>query len=71
MKPTLRKPVGVLGIIIGLAVYAVLIATAAPWLGKLHTFLQTSIYLILGIIWIMPLKPLLRWMETGKWNVIR
>jgi len=25
-------------------------------------------YLVAGIVWILPLKPLLRWMETGKFK---
>ena len=27
---------------------------------------RRSIYLVAGIVWILPLKPLLRWMETGR-----
>lgn len=71
MTPSLRKPVGVIGIILGIAVYSALVATAAPWIGRLHALAQTPIYLILGIIWILPLKPLLRWMETGQWKAPR
>ena len=71
MKPTLRKPMGVLAIIFGLIFYAGLVASAAPWIGQLPALAQTPIYLMLGIVWILPLKPLLRWMETGKWNTPR
>ncbi len=71
MNPTLRKPMGVLALVAGIAAYAVLIATAAPWIGQLHALVQAPIYLVLGIIWILPLKPLLRWMETGKWKTPR
>jgi hypothetical protein len=34
----------------------------APW------WAQTPFYLVAGIVWIFPLKPLLRWMETGRWR---
>lgn len=71
MKPTLRKPAGVLGIIAGLAVYAVLIASLADPIGRLPTVVQAVIYLILGIAWVPPLRPLLLWMETGSWRVPR
>ena len=27
-----------------------------------------AFYLVAGIAWILPLKPLLRWMETGKFK---
>jgi hypothetical protein len=29
---------------------------------------QAIFYLVAGIAWILPLKPLLRWMETGKFK---
>lgn len=68
MKPTLRKPVGVLAIIAGITLYAILIATGAHLIDQFHPLVQTVIYLIFGIIWILPLRPLLIWMETGKWK---
>lgn len=68
MKPTLRKPAGVLGMVAGLAVYAVLIASLAGPIGRLPVLVQAVLYLMLGIIWILPLRPLLLWMETGRWN---
>jgi hypothetical protein len=33
-----------------------------PW--PVHAFY----YVVAGIVWILPLKPLLRWMETGRWR---
>jgi len=29
---------------------------------------QALFYLVMGIVWIVPLKPLLRWSETGSWR---
>ena len=38
-------------------------------LGHAHPVLvQAVFYLVAGVIWIMPLKPLLRWMELGTWR---
>jgi hypothetical protein len=68
MKPTLRKPVGVLGLIAGLVVYAVLVGSLAGPIGRLPVLVQAIVYLILGTIWILPLRPLLIWMETGRWT---
>ena len=68
MKPTLRKPAGVLGMIAGLVAYAALVASLAGPIGALPTLLQAAIYLILGMIWVLPLRPLLIWMETGRWK---
>ncbi len=68
MKPTLRKPAGVLGLIAGLIVYAALVASLAGLIGRWPTLLQAFAYLVLGTIWILPLRPLLIWMETGRWT---
>lgn len=68
MKPTWRKPAGVLSLVAGLILYAALIVAFSGPIGTLPALAQAPVYLILGILWILPLKPLLRWMETGKWR---
>ena len=30
--------------------------------------LEALFYVIAGTVWVLPLKPLLRWMETGTWR---
>jgi hypothetical protein len=30
---------------------------------------QAPFYLVMGTAWILPLKPLLRWIETGSFRV--
>ncbi len=67
-RPTWRKPAGMLGLVLGLTIYAVLVASAAPLIADWPALAQAPIYLVLGIIWILPLKPLLQWMETGRWR---
>mgnify|MGYP002349490805 FL=1 len=66
MTPSPRKPFGVLLIIVLLIAYAVLFASLTPWLSRWPALAQAPVYLFLGVIWIAPLRPLLRWMETGK-----
>ncbi len=68
MNPSWRKPFGIFLILALIAVWAVIVASAAPLIGALPALLQLPIYLVAGIVWILPLKPLLRWMETGKWR---
>ena len=68
MTPSLRKPFGTFVILALIAVLAIGIASASPWIGTLHPIVQTLIYLVAGLIWIAPLRPLLMWMETGKWR---
>lgn len=67
-EPTLRIPLGVLALFLGLIVYALLVAWASQWIGRLHVLLQTPIYIVLGTIWLLPLRRFLIWMETGRWG---
>jgi predicted membrane channel-forming protein YqfA (hemolysin III family) len=67
-EPSWRKPAGMLLILLLIAVWAGIIVAAADTIGSLHIVVQTIIYLVAGTVWILPLKPLLRWMETGKWR---
>ncbi|PVX30554.1 DUF2842 domain-containing protein [Sphingomonas pokkalii] len=69
MNPSWRKPAGALAIIGLILVWVVLVASFSGQIGGLPILVQTLIYLALGIVWILPLKPLLRWMETGRWRL--
>ena len=67
--PTWRIPVGILGLFAALIVYGIVIARHAPDLiGRWPIWVQTIIYLVLGLLWLLPLKRFLIWMETGRWN---
>ncbi len=68
-EPTWRIPVGVLALVAALAVYGLVIARYVPSLvGGWPALLQTPVYIVLGIVWIMPLRRFLIWMETGRWG---
>ena len=68
-EPNWRIPVGILGLLLGLFVYAILVARYVPEvIGTWPVLVQTPIYLVLGIIWLLPLKRFLIWMETGRWR---
>ena len=67
--PTWRIPVGIIGLFIGIMVYAIVIARDAPdIIGSWSGLAQTIVYLTLGLIWLLPLKRFLIWMETGSWS---
>ena len=71
-EPTWRIPVGILGLLAGLLVYAVVIARYAPGIiGDWPGLVQAAIYTVLGVIWLLPLRNFLIWMETGRWGVPR
>ena len=65
-EPSLRKPLGVLLILAIIAVVALGVVAATPWIATLPSLLQAVVYGVAGIVWIMPLGPILRWMETGR-----
>jgi len=67
-KPTLRIPLGILGLLAALTVYALLVAWASQWFDWLPALVQAAIYLVLGVVWILPLRRFLIWMETGRWG---
>lgn len=68
-EPTWRIPAGVLGLVVALAIYGLLIARYVPMLiGGWPALAQTPVYIVLGVIWIMPLRRFLIWMETGRWG---
>lgn len=68
-KPTLRIPFGILGLLFALGIYALLVAKAADLIEGWPIAAQTVIYIVLGTIWLLPLKRFLVWMETGSWRV--
>lgn len=68
-EPTWRIPVGILGLLAALIVYAVVIARYAPdFIGDWPTLAQALVYVVLGVVWLLPLRRFLTWMETGEWR---
>lgn len=68
MIPSWRKPAGMLIILAMIAALSIVVGSFAAQIASLPAPVQGLIYLICGIIWIAPLKPLLRWMETGSFR---
>ncbi|KMS59163.1 hypothetical protein V474_08035 [Novosphingobium barchaimii LL02] len=67
--PTWRIPFGVLALVLALMVYGIAVASLVPPLiGGWNALAQTPVYVVLGIVWIMPLRRYLMWMETGRWT---
>ncbi|KPF83462.1 MAG: DUF2842 domain-containing protein [Sphingomonadales bacterium] len=67
-QPTWRKPFGILALILALFGYALIVAGLSGPIGKLPVLAQTLVYVILGTVWLLPLRRFLIWMETGRWG---
>lgn len=67
-KPTWRKPVGILALVVALCVYAFAVASTSAIIGSWNVLLQTPAYIVLGTVWLVPLRRFLIWMETGRWG---
>lgn len=68
MTPSWRKPAGALAICALIAFWCIGIASFSGTITAWHPLVQLAFYVVTGIVWITPLKPLLRWMETGRWR---
>ena len=69
-EPSWRKPVGMLTILALITAWAVLVGSLSGPIGSLPMLVQVILYVFLGVIWIwiLPLRQLLAWMETGHWR---
>lgn len=66
--PSGRTLAGILLILLLILLWAGLVASLAPFVGRWPVLVQAPYYLIMGIVWIIPLKPLVRWMQTGRFR---
>jgi predicted membrane channel-forming protein YqfA (hemolysin III family) len=67
-RPKWRNGVGIAAILLLIAALAVLVASLSATIAGWPALLQALFYLVAGLIWIAPMKPLLRWMETGRFR---
>jgi CHASE2 domain-containing sensor protein len=68
-EPTWRIPVGILGLLAALLAYGLIVARyLSPFIGAWHPLVQTLAYVVLGVVWLLPLRRFLIWMETGRWG---
>jgi hypothetical protein len=63
--PSGRKLAGIALIVLLIVLWVAFVASLAPFVGRWPVLVQAPYYLIMGTIWIIPLKPLIRWSESG------
>ncbi len=63
MKARTRKLVGGLGLIFGLLLYIAVVSWIATAILPQSVLIQLLFYLVAGIAWALPLRPVLIWMN--------
>ena len=63
--PSTRALAGIALILLLIVLWAALVASLARFVGRWPILVQAPFYLIMGMIWIIPLKPLVRWMKRA------
>ena len=66
--PSLRALGGIALILLLIVLWGALVASLAQVVGQWPILVQALFYLVVGIIWIIPLKPLVRWLVTGSFR---
>jgi hypothetical protein len=68
MTPSLRRPLGIIGLIVFLFFYALAAVWLAEPVARLNVLVQLPVWLLLGVAWVVPVRPILVWIETGRWG---
>ena len=71
LKPKWRNGAGIALILLLIAIWGLIVVLLSPWVAQLPFVVEMLFYIVAGIGWIFPVRPLLVWMETGKWRVQR
>jgi len=71
MAPPTRKLAGIALILLLIAIWAMFVASLAPFTSRWPVLIQAAFYLVMGLAWIVPLRPLIRWSQSGRWRVQR
>lgn len=67
-QPRARPTAAVFMILAVIMIWAGLIVSISDTIEAWPALVQLLFYMIAGIVWIVPLKPILRWSETGRWR---
>ncbi len=65
-SPSSRTLAGIGLILLLIVVWATFVASLARTVWQWPILVQALYYLVMGIVWIIPLKPLVRWIQTGS-----
>ena len=71
LTPSSRKLAGIALILLLIVFWAAFVAMLAPLVSRWPILVQAPYYLVMGTIWVIPLKPLIRWSESGQFRAPR
>jgi hypothetical protein len=60
----MRKPLGAFILVAWLVIYVAVAAVIGDRIASEHWFWKVLYFPIAGLAWVLPLKPLLRWMHA-------
>lgn len=64
-KPNWRMPAGVLAMLVWIVAWTMLASEAISRLEPLPQWARALLYCVAGIVWILPLRPLMVWMNRA------
>ena len=67
-SPSARPLIGIALILLLILAWAAFVASLAHIVGRWPVLVQAAYYLFMGLVWIVPLKPLVRWIQTGRFR---
>lgn len=67
-QPQNRNLIGMFGIIAWIIAWIAAIVYFAETISRWPVLTQAVFYLVTGLIWILPLGGVMRWMATGSWK---
>ena len=62
----MKKIVTGLALLAFIALWIFLAGTIGTWLSSRNDWLQLAFYVFAGVAWVIPLRPLLRWMNRPE-----
>lgn len=62
----MRKPIAGLVMLLTILAYAVGVASLSGWITGWPGWGQLTFYVVAGVAWVLPLKPVIDWMRKGE-----
>lgn len=63
-EPLMRKIIAMLILLVYMAFAIFVFATLGSWMTDLHGLIQMAFYILAGVLWILPIRQLFRWMNA-------